>query len=47
MAGLPITRSHELRPVASAALLTIALIGVAMLLILGLLPAALVAASAS
>jgi hypothetical protein len=38
-------RRYQLRPVASAALLSIVLIGFAMLLILGLLPAALVAAA--
>jgi hypothetical protein len=36
--------THQLRPIASAALRCIALIGFAMLLILDLLPAALVAA---
>lgn len=38
-------RQSQLRPVASAALFSIVLIGFAMLLILGLLPAALVAAA--
>jgi hypothetical protein len=45
MNGRAVIRSRQLRPVASATLVSIALIGFAMLLILGVLPAALVAAA--
>ena len=45
MNGLAVIRSRQLRPIASATLVSIALIGLALLLILGVLPAALVAAA--
>ncbi len=45
MNGRAVIRSPQLRPIASATLVSIALIGFAMLLILGVLPAALVAAA--